>query len=217
MSANLKVMKRFGSVFFLALMLSFPAFADWTKIGSKEFQMADPPAEGSDADKVDLAEVHRLQESRTKAQCELGKGMVSHTFENLFASELTQKEYDRVESVMGRVFKLTSKIGGYFKNRYTRPRPYTADESIVPCIPPPGGDLSYPSTHAALGTVGGCVLAKTFPTKAKQLATRGALIGDLRVVVGVHHPTDVKAGQTLGQEICDRLFLEDDFLEELGN
>ncbi len=201
----------------LALVLASPGFADWTKLSSNEFTMANPPEAGSKADKADLAEVHRLQDTRTDAQCELGKSMIDYSFENLFASELTDKELAQIDPIMERVFKLTSKIGGYFKNRYSRPRPYTADETVVPCIPALKGDRSYPSTHAALGSVGGCVLAKAFPKKASKLNKRGTLIGQMRVVVGVHHPTDVEAGQTLGKEICDRLLTEDDFLQELGN
>ncbi len=206
-------------VWFFAAVLSLSSFADWTKLGPSSFKMADPPEVGSEADEKDYEELHRLQENRTKGDCQEGREQLSHTFENFFGPEsgqLTQKQFDRYEDLFARVFKLTSRIGGYFKDHYERPRPYIADETLKPCIPKPGASRSYPSTHAALGTVAGCLLAQALPVKAEKLQSHGKRIGDLRMIVGVHHPTDVKAGQKLGRQICERLMTDAEFTEELG-
>ena len=43
----------------------------------------------------------------------------------------------------------------------------------------------------------------------------GKYLGDIRFIVGVHHPSDVAAGQKLGQDICKRLLRNADFKEEI--
>jgi acid phosphatase (class A) len=79
----------------------------------------------------------------------------------------------------------------------------------------PKGNHAYPSGHALRGTAAACVLAEIFRPEAPILAAHGKRIGDLRVIAGVHHPSDVAAAQRLGGEICARLLGEEDFLTEL--
>ncbi len=212
----LKTLSPFGFPVFLFFVLSHVALADWTQLTSEDFTMAPPPEAGSAADVEDYEELHRLQEERTQAQCHEGKAQLNHSFGTLFGDELSEDDYARLEDLMNRVFKLTSDIGSDFKNEFDRPRPYAADKSIKPCIPRLGVGRSYPSTHAALGTVGSCVLAKALPKQAAALRKHGKRVGDLRIIVGVHHPTDVKAGQKLGNDLCKRLMQDDEFVAELN-
>ena len=60
-----------------------------------------------------------------------------------------------------------------------------------------------------------CVLAHQFPNRAKALNLNGRAIGDLRVIVGGHNPSDVQAGQKMGLEMCQALLQEPDFSEAL--
>ena len=211
-------MTKWNFVAALLVLFSQSAFADWTKLSSKSFKMIDPPEEGSAAYEKDFEVLHKYQASRTKADCNEAYGQLSHTFENFFGPEsgqLTEAQFAKYDELLTKVFKLTARIGGYYKEKWERPRPYITDDTLRPCIPKPGPSRSYPSTHAALGMVGGCVMAAALPKLAKQLESHGKRIGDLRLIVGVHHPTDVKAGQKLGKEICERLLEDTDFLQEL--
>ncbi len=212
----LNILSPLGFPVLAALIFSHVALADWTQLTSDEFTMAAPPEAGSGVDVQDFEELHRLQEERTKADCDEGYGQLDHSFNNLFGETLSEAEYSRLEPTMKKVFKITAKIGGDFKSYYDRPRPYAVDSSLKPCIPRLGTDRSYPSTHATLGIVGGCVLAKAVPKKAAKVRKAGKRVGELRVIVGVHHPTDVKAGQKLGQDICDRLLQDDDFVAAIA-
>jgi len=63
--------------------------------------------------------------------------------------------------------------------------------------------------------VGACILAKVFTYKKAEIIEYGDFLGELRVTVGVHHPSDVDAGQKLGREICARILQEGDFQREL--
>lgn len=88
------------------------------------------------------------------------------------------------------------------KGFFERPRP-----SIVTHIDPPGG-LSFPSGHsmisAAMYMTLAVVIARTLPRRRLRIyvvavgALLAFLIGLSRVYLGVHYPTDVLAGWTLG-------------------
>ncbi len=103
-----------------------------------------------------------------------------------------------------------------FKNHFKRPRPYQIVKDLQPCLVKPGYDESYPSGHAALGAIGGCLLAQRFPDKAYYLEQQGRIVGDLRVIGGVHNPSDVVAGQSLARQICDRLLSNPSFRRDFG-
>ena len=54
-----------------------------------------------------------------------------------------------------------------------------------------------------------------FPKRATELKSYGEWIGELRVIAGVHHPSDVEAGRILATEACDELMKHADFRHEL--
>lgn len=194
------------------------AKAEWQKIGSAEFEMAEPPAAGSAVYKSDFKTLKEVQETRTEDDCKLAKSQKWAKFPAMFgknSEQLTDKEYEKAEALLVKVSAFAERVAGYFKGQYERERPYDVDADLKPCIDPPGGARSYPSSHAAVATADACVLAKMFPTKAKKLKEYGKYLGDLRYIVGVHHPSDVAAGQKLGEDICKRLLSESSFLAEM--
>ena len=200
------------------MVLASTAQADWTKLKSTEFQMGPPPEEGSAAYERDFKILHKWQDEREQAACDLAATHLFPTIEGMFGQNsemLTARELKKVKPLMEKVMKLSIKISGYFKAKYERPRPYHTDSTIEPCIEAPPGNKSYPSSHATSAMVSGCILAKIFPSKAKALSEYGKYLGDLRVIVGVHHPSDVKAGQDLGVEICEHLLADEEFQAEL--
>ncbi|MGH2930169.1 MAG: hypothetical protein ACRDL8_18340, partial [Solirubrobacteraceae bacterium] len=54
-------------------------------------------------------------------------------------------------------------------------------------------------------------LGQIFPDRADKLTAWGQYVGQLRVIAGVHHPTDVAAGQALAASICSWLTEQGDF------
>jgi undecaprenyl-diphosphatase len=88
------------------------------------------------------------------------------------------------------------------KGLYDRPRP-----SIVTAIDPPG-DESFPSGHSmissALYLTLGTLLARAMPRRRLRVfvvatgAFLALMIGVSRLYLGVHYPTDVLAGWTVG-------------------
>lgn len=202
----------------LACLLAGPCPAEWRDIPSTEFAMKAPPAPGTPESEQDYAQLLKLQAERKPEQCTVAAAQAIPDFQSLFAASgiLSKAEADAVAAFVNSASKLLSKVSGYHKKKFARPRPYSADARIQPCIDKPSGATSYPSTHAGAGVFDACVLGRLFPERANILASHGRGAGDLRVVAGVHHPSDVRAGQELGARVCARLLKEDDFLAELA-
>ncbi len=204
--------------FWLFLLLPGTAQADWTRIPSADFVLEPFPVEGSEKYKKDFEQLHEWQRVRDREQCALGRRQEHPTYELLFMSAdspLSQEEAEHARDLVTRVMKLSNRISSFHKGKFGRPRPYDTDPSLRPCGKIPGGERSYPSSHSANAMAGACVLAKAFPRSRKLILDYGRSSGDLRAIIGVHHPSDVEAGQKLGLEICERLMGEEDFLEEL--
>lgn len=205
---------------FFLLFVSAVASAQWNKIASSEFELDGPPKKGSAAYKADYAQLRELQAERDNdgADCKLARKQRFPRFDSFFAGPeelLSSEEAAVVKPLLDRVFTFTVRVAGYFKDEYGRERPYNVDPQIVPCAHKPEGATSYPSSHAAAATVGGCLLAQVFADRAEKITAHADYLGQLRVIVGVHHPSDVKAGQELGKAICERLLGESDFKKEL--
>jgi membrane-associated phospholipid phosphatase len=198
--------------------LAAPALAGWQDIPSTDFAMAPPPAAGSPEAARDYEELLKLQAGRTPEQCAAAAAEAVPDFRSLFGASgiLSKAEADAAGPFVDAASKFLSKVSGYYKKKFARPRPYSVDPRVQPCIEKPGGATSYPSTHAAAGVLDACLLARLFPDRAGILASHGRDAGELRLVSGVHHPSDVAAGQDLGAKVCARLLKEDDFLAELA-
>ena len=200
----------------LSHLLSAPASAAWQSISASDFNVPPPPAPGSAGDKQDFATLLNLQSSRTPDQCSLAASMPIPDFNSLYGRSgiLTSPEMTAVQPFLDQVSQKVSAVAGVFKKQYSRPRPYNENKQIQPCADKPGGATSYPSGHATEGAVDACVLGQIFPDRAQKLADWGKEIGDLRVIAGVHHPTDVVAGQALAASICSWLLEQGDFNAE---
>lgn len=173
------------------------------------YDLPPPPAKGSVAYQNDFAILHQYQEQRTEEECARADLQSSPTVDNLFGPStgiLTKDEIKKVavsgEHVIERVMDLTDP----FKNLHLRNRPYITDTSLSPCIELPGkSNRSYPSGHSAVGIVLASFLAKQFPAKKEAILKQGNQIGINRLIGGVHHPSDVAAGQSLGRQIVKDL------------
>lgn len=203
-----------------AALVSLPAFADWKDLTAKDFSIASPPAPNSPQDKEDFAKLRAYEKTRTEAACQLGNEQDHGHFKTFFKDRpdlLSKKEQARAEPLMEDVEKMTKGIVDKMKENFGRRRPYEEDPTLKPCVDRNGRDsLAYPSGHATRGALETCLLASIYPDRKKALLEYGKYVGELRVIIGVHHPTDVVAGQNLGQQICDRLLADPKFEKELA-
>lgn len=191
------------------------AASAWEKQKPSDYRLPDPPNAKEEALEID--ELLKLQVSRSIQECDLGQQQATPDFQHLFndSAIMTSLQMKTLAPLMKRVSKLGERISGYFKEKYHRTRPYDVDSRLKPCVKPPGGHKSYPSSHATIATLDACVLTYLFPGIQNELIALSKELSERRMKVGVHFPSDVKAGSDLGVVICYNLAQNADFMKEV--
>ncbi len=204
---NLRLISRYSILAALSVLrFSTPATAAYSL--NATYEVPTPPTAGSNAATADYAELHRLQNNRTHEECDIAATQSHMDLDSFFgpaAGILTETEFRAVTPLLMELKETVNEESKPFKEKYTRARPYNVDATISPCVEKPSGATSYPSSHAAMGITMGHVLADLIPAKRAVIEAQGIQIGENRLIGGVHHPSDVKAGRDLGDQIYDAL------------
>ena len=87
------------------------------------------------------------------------------------------------------------------KNRFNRLRPHLVSDLIKPVVRLSTSG-SWPSSHAALGTLMGIVLGDMIPEKRAAIMERAWTYAENRLVAGMHFPSDVEMGRISGSIIA---------------
>jgi acid phosphatase (class A) len=170
-----------------------------------------PPKKHSKKYKADFELLHQWQLQRTERQCEEAAEQAVPSFDAFFGPQrglLSKKEIKASKPFVERAMKYAEGVAEHYKLLHARPRPYQTDSSLEPCIEGPTGRKSYPSSHATLSHLGACLLAEFYPAKAAALLDAGDCYAELRLIAGVHHPSDIEAGRMLAEQICRRILDE---------
>jgi acid phosphatase (class A) len=190
----------------LAALVSLQLFTSASVVLA--YDIPPPPVKGSAIDREDFRILHIYQNERTDEQCEAADRQTIPTVDAMFGPStgiLTASEVRKVNLEGTQLIRKVFKIVDPFKEEYMRMRPYNADPTLRPCVKKPGGNKAYPSAHSAVGIVLAAFLAQKFPAKKIELIEQGKQCGLNRVIGGVHHPSDVVAGQSLGKQIAEDL------------
>jgi acid phosphatase (class A) len=177
-----------------------------------------PPARASAEDKKDSDELYRFQERRTKKECARAATEARISLESFFGPKYGPLTEAEVQAWTPFFKTLTSDSDYYVqkvKEFYKRPRPYLEDSKLSPCISKEG-TLAYPSGHAAISRVFALTLGLIDPPRKNAFDKRAEQIGRDRVLGGVHHPTDIIAGDILGDEIFKAFTHSDKFMKDLA-
>lgn len=226
------------AVLSVSFSLSAKKSDDWYKIPAEEFQDAiyDFPAEGTWEYKFDYEMLLKLQDSRSEEECQFGRYLKWPNFKTFFGKDkpaylddsqlpvdfdylLTEQEVEKYKKFMNRVLRYSSKVTKYYKELYGRDRPSRINPDVKPCAEVPDGKKSYPSSHTAKGVLLGCLFAEKFRSqgdnwRANRFINYGEYMGEMRVIIGVHHPSDVDAGRTIGYAICETLLKHEQFKKD---
>jgi acid phosphatase (class A) len=182
--------------------------------------IANPPAADSAANKDELAELHRIEATRTPAQVAAAKA--DEDEEDLFA----------YKTVLGAAFNpdalpVTAELGVHVKNEqsvaggalkaeFARPRPYQTDKTLHPVCALTEAPNSYPSGHALTGYLEGLTLAEIVPEKRVEILARADDYAHNRLVCGVHYPSDVEASRRVAYAVFGYMMATPKFQHDLA-
>lgn len=171
----------------------------------KKWSMEPPPANSSPTTAKELKQLANNQKSITKKQREAieRQDVLNPEIEFVKLLEsLGQKLSKEEKQEITKIQKQLTTIGLHYKEHFDRPRPIQLMKKIHPAEKPlraNSGTAAYPSGHALIGTFLGLYLSEKYPNYRKQLKKLGEELGYNRVLGGFHYPSDVAAGNKLGQ------------------
>lgn len=188
-----------------------------------------PPAAGSEAEAVDLAAYRAAASGAGSARWALARAdddidmpTVLKRYACALDADLTPQTAPGTVRLLSRTLTDASVIPNAAKKHYNRPRPFAADDPTTPlCVDIPAErraktSSTYPSGHATLGTVWGLVLTEAAPGRSDQIAARTATFVESRQVCRLHYPSDLAAGQRVGQAIYAQLTASPEYRADLA-
>jgi len=159
-----------------------------------------PPAELSAQEAEELAELHRIEATRTPEQEERAKlddaEETVFIFRTALGKDFSPDRLPVVAAFFDRVKNDASVFAKAGKVAWHRRRPVAVDPTLHPIGR--GTSESYPSGHATLGWLDGIVLAAMIPEKREAILARAADYARNRLVCGVHFRSDIEAAQVAG-------------------
>jgi acid phosphatase (class A) len=173
--------------------------------------LAPPPVAGSAEDLADLETVVRVYNARTPVELARAKDEVKDSifmFAPAMGPWFVPGKFPKTEAFFKEIVIEIKAVTSTGKKHWQRIRPYQIDPVRLPdsVEHEDRTDYSYPSGHSTRGTAEALLLAEIFPDKREALLAKGRDTGWLRVLGGVHYPTDIYAGRVLGQALA-RAFL----------
>ncbi len=190
-----------------------------SRAGQLRFQGAcsAPAADGSPTQAQEIDKLLELQAHRTpqeEARCKDEADATAFIFADVLGKGFDATDLPRTAALLKDAARQAKIVGGAAKAQWNRRRPFIADARIKPCV-----DLeqtpSYPSGHATRGMVWALLLAEIYPEHRDALLARGREFGEDRSLAGLHYPSDVAAGQKLGEEIARRMLADPEFRARL--
>jgi len=176
------------------------------------------PAAKSATQAADEKEVRAYQAKRTAKDCERAKGEILVSLGGWFGGPLGPLSEDEVKRWTP-FFEQLRNDADYFVQKlkvdFPRERPFIYMKGIEPCVAKEV-TKSYPSGHGVLSRLFARVLSDLTPTKKAALEARAQVIGDDRVMIGMHHRSDIVSGQKIGDFLYGELKKSDRFKQDLA-
>jgi acid phosphatase (class A) len=175
-----------------------------------------PPADYSPAHTAEVDQMLAMQEHRTPEEvkrCQSEEKVTPFVFSEILGDWFNAKDLPATAQFFRKGTTEATEVSTAAKDKYARVRPPVADKRIHPCVALEKTG-SFPSGHATRGVVWATLLSDIFPDKKDALMARGKLIGQDRVIGGMHYPSDVAAGQKLGAAIAKKMMENERFKAE---
>ena len=167
-----------------------------------------PPADGSEAQKSDLAEIQHLYRIRSPERLAQAQWDDTHESSVLFAGVLGPAfdlaRLPRTAELLALVENEEEAAAKMAKKHFRRNRPWAIDPSLKACDYEPNANpkTSYPSGHATLSYSVGLILANLMPEKSQAILTRAADYAYSRQICAAHYASDTEASHVLGTVVA---------------
>jgi acid phosphatase (class A) len=184
--------------------------------------LGDPPAAGSKEEKDEIGKLLEMQKDRTPEEIKRCKDEVEvqpFVFSMILGDWFSAANLPETDKLLKMATKDAKPIFGAAKAVWNRQRPFLVSDQIHPCVEEEKS-ASYPSGHATRGMMWATIIVELLPSGVpasdkELIIDYGREIGDDRALAGMHFPSDVIAGQTLGKEIARRLLADPNFQAQL--
>ncbi len=180
----------------------------------------DPPAVDSPANKAELVELHRIEQSRTPAQVAAARADEDEedmfAYKSVLGADFTADGLPITAELGVHVKNEQSVAGGALKAVFARPRPYQTDKTLHPVCALTMSANSYPSGHALTGYLEGFTLAEIVPEKRAEILARADDHAHNRLVCGVHYPSDIEASRRVALVVFGYMMATPKFQSDLA-
>ncbi|PCI57056.1 MAG: hypothetical protein COB36_01950 [Alphaproteobacteria bacterium] len=189
------------------------AFLQFLQVGpmilsrDEVFDVAPPPANGSQITKDELIFLKNLEKNKRNEDTRLRiySENAATSPREFFVKEglLNAENYNTISLLI-----LIHADQTYFimerKKHFSRARPSQLDEDLGTVIPNPA-HAAYPSGHASQAYIVALVLSEFDPENAEKYKKVAIDVAHRREIAGVHYPSDSVAGRKLAVDILARL------------
>jgi acid phosphatase (class A) len=183
--------------------------------------LPEPPVIGSAVGVAELAELHRIEQSRTPEQTARARADEAEedmfAFKTVFGPGFTAEALPVTASLGQHVKNEQSVVGGTLKRSYQRPRPYQTDTTLHPVCSLKKEHDSYPSGHGLTGYLEAFTLAEIVPEKRAEILARADDYAHNRLVCGVHYPSDIEASRKVAYSVFGYMLATPKFQRELAS
>jgi acid phosphatase (class A) len=188
--------------------------------------VAAPPSAGSPADLADAAAVRAAQATQgsprwllAQADAELDPESALALFDCAVGAQLQAAKPPALTRLFERELVDAADAWTAAKARFAfRPKPYLA-LSLDPCteLAPDASKVSaYPAGHPAAAQVWARTLSELAPDRADAIQAKAREIGQSRLVCAQQYPSDVAAGETLGEALFQTMRADPAFQADLA-
>jgi acid phosphatase (class A) len=193
-------------------------FADPAKLDLRLF-LAPPPAADSAQTKMELAEIHAIEKTRTPEREKIAQDDQTETVFAVVRGDLGPDFTEAKVPVAAAFFKKLLADEGLIvdpaKDSWGRPRPAVADPTIKVCVKPSTSG-SYPSGHSTVAYMTALVLSDMLPEQRAAIFDDAARFAESRVICGVHYRSDTAASRTAAAVIVMQVRANPAFQKEFA-
>lgn len=176
-----------------------------------------PPAPDSPQTRVEIGELLVVQVNRSpdmvaRAQADAVEEV--WRFADVIGPKFTPENLPKTAALFARLVATDTAVTDPAKAFFARKRPFQVSDLIRPVLRPSVSG-SWPSSHAALGTLMGIVLGELLPERRAAIAERASAYAENRVVAGMHFPSDVEMGRIAGTVIAAEVLKQPAFIADM--